>query len=65
VKAIMAKALSSTVVVALASCVSVGQWRELRIDGSSEVAFDESLSLLNAELPYLRRQMLALALVMP
>jgi hypothetical protein len=63
VEFIMTKFMLSTVVVALAGCASMGAWRELRIDGSSESAFDESLSLLNAELPYSHRQMFALALV--
>lgn len=59
----MAKVMFSIVFLALAGCASMGEWRELRIDSSSESAFDESISLLNAELSYSRRQMFALALV--
>ena len=46
-----------------AGCASLGQWRTLRIDGSSDESFTETLSQLNSELSYSRRQMLGLALV--
>jgi len=49
--------------LSLSACASTGSWRELRIDGSSESAFNESVSALNAELPYARNQMFSLALV--
>ncbi|MGD8810761.1 MAG: hypothetical protein PVG24_14220 [Gammaproteobacteria bacterium] len=59
----MAKVMFSIVVLALAGCASMGEWRELQIDGTSESAFNESLSRLNAGLPYWRSEMFALALV--
>lgn len=59
----MAKVMSFIGVLALAGCASMGDWRELQIDGRSESAFNESLSRLNAGLSYSRSQMLALALV--
>ena len=59
----MTKHLFCLVAVVLAGCVSSPQWREARIDGSSQAAFDQSLRNLHAELTYSRRQMLDLALV--
>jgi len=59
----MAKVMFSIVVLALTGCASMGEWRELQIDGASKSAFNESLSRLNAGLSYSRSQMLALALV--
>jgi len=48
---------------ARAGCASSGQWRALAIDGSSEAAFEQSLMLLDQEMPWTQRQILALALV--
>jgi hypothetical protein len=53
----------SVVVTALAGCASMAEWRDLTIDGSSEAAFGETLSQMNDELSYGRRQMFAFALV--
>jgi hypothetical protein len=62
VVAIMAKVMPLLTVLVLAGCASMGEWRELRIDGSNESAFDESISRLDAELPYSHRLMFQLAL---
>jgi hypothetical protein len=48
---------------ALAGCASTSEWRTLTIDGSSEAAFEESISLFDQELPKTRNRMFALALV--
>lgn len=59
----MTKVIISSIILALAGCTSMGEWRELQIDGSSEAAFDDSLSQLSNELPGSRSGMFALALV--
>jgi hypothetical protein len=48
---------------ALTACASTSEWRTLTMDGSSEAAFEESISLLDQELPKTRNRMFALALV--
>lgn len=47
----------------LAGCASMGEWRTLSIDGTNQAVFGESLTRLNDELSYSRKQMLGLALV--
>jgi hypothetical protein len=59
----MARAIVPILVLALAGCASTQEWRELQIDGSSQAAFDESLTALNAHLSEPRREMLQLAIV--
>jgi len=58
----MSKIMLPVVVLALTGCASTGEWRALRIDGSSATAFNDSLAALNAELSESRRGMLRLAL---
>ena len=59
----MSKAVLAALMTFLAGCASMGQWRALRIDGSSEESFGQSISQLNDELSYSRSRMFALALV--
>ncbi|HMB72095.1 MAG TPA: hypothetical protein VKQ06_00875 [Gammaproteobacteria bacterium] len=59
----MARVIVPVFVLALAGCATMDEWRELQIDGSSQAAFDESLTVLNEQLPERRREMLQLAFV--
>jgi hypothetical protein len=59
----MSKLTLAIVAMFLAGCASMGEWRALNIDGSSDAAFRESLTRLHYELSYLRSQMFELALV--
>ncbi len=58
----MLKLTVTVLAVALAGTASAGGWRPLRVDGSSEAAFQESVAALQAELPEVRRYVFALAL---
>ena len=49
--------------IILVGCATKGDWRDLRIDGSSETTFFESLSRIEQELPRREREPFALALV--
>ena len=59
----MVRILTCTAAIVLAGCASMGEWRTLNIDGSSDAAFARSVAIMNDELPYTHRQMLSLALV--
>ena len=59
----MSKLVMAALMTFLAGCASMGQWRTLQIDGSSEESFGQSISQLNDELSYSRGRMFALALV--
>jgi hypothetical protein len=59
----VSKLVMAALMTFLAGCASMGQWRTLRIDGSSEESFGQSISQLNDELSYSRGRMFALALV--
>lgn len=58
----MSKVMFPVIALLLAGCASMGQWRTLSIDSSSELAFSDSVRRLDQELPYSRRQMFRLAL---
>lgn len=48
--------------IALAGCASTSGWRALQIDGSNRASFDESVAVIQQELPSARGQRFALAL---
>lgn len=47
----------------LAGCASTSGWRSLRIDGSSQTSFDESVALFQQELSPKRRDLFEISLV--
>ena len=59
----MSKPAMAILMTLLAGCASMGQWRTLQIDGSSQASFDQSISQLNDELTYSRSRMFGIALV--
>jgi hypothetical protein len=59
----MSKLALAVAVIVLAGCASMGEWRTLSIDSTSESAFADSVSLLDQELPNTHRTMFRLALV--
>jgi len=58
----MLRVMVPIVVLTLSGCASLGEWRQLQLDGSSEAAFNESLSRMDDELPHTRSEKLTLAL---
>jgi hypothetical protein len=58
----MLKLTVTVVAVALAGSASAAGWRSLRIDASSEDAFNESVAALKEKLPRVRRAVFAWAL---
>ena len=50
-------------VLLLAGCASTSEWRTLSIDSSSEAAFETTVYQLSGELPSMKQQLFALALV--
>ena len=42
--------------ISLAGCASTGGWRALRVDASDQGSFEESVALMQQELPYYRGQ---------
>lgn len=53
----------AVVALTLTACASVGAWRTVSIDSSSESTFRDSVTRLDSELPGAHRQMFRLALV--
>lgn len=49
-------------ILALSGCASTGEWRALRIDGSSKPSFEESVASIQRELSPARRDIFDLAL---
>ncbi len=58
----MLKLTVAVLAVALAGTASAAGWRSMRVDGSSESGFQESVAALQAKLPEVRRYVFALAL---
>ena len=58
----MLKITAAVLAVALAGTASAGGWRNLRIDGSSEAAFAESMEAFKEKLPRARRAVFVLAM---
>ena len=58
----MLKITVAVLAVALAGTASAGGWRNLRIDGSSEAAFAESMEAFKEKLPRERRYVFVLAM---
>lgn len=52
----MREIIYSAVTIALCGCASAGEWRTLRIDGSSQSSIDRTVSLIQQELPENRRE---------
>ena len=59
----MSKLVLAILITLLSGCASMGEWRTLNIDGTSEEVFGETLSRLNGELSYSKKQMLSMAIV--
>ena len=59
----MSRILICTAAFVLSGCASMGEWRSMAIDGTSEAAFAQSVTALNDELPYRHQQLLSLALI--
>ena len=58
----MLKITVAVLAVALAGTASAGGWRNLRIDGSSEAAFAESMEAFKEKLPRAQRYVFVLAM---
>jgi len=58
----MLKITVAVLAVALAGTASAGGWRNLRIDGSSEAGFAESMEAFKEKLPRARRYVFVLAM---
>jgi len=58
----MLKLAVAVLAVALASTASAAKWRDLRVDGSSQEAFAQSLETFKEELSWARRQVFGKAL---
>ena len=59
----MLKLPAAVLTIALAGTVAAAGWRDLKIDGSSEAAFQQSLEAFNAELSRERNQVFTAALM--
>src|SRR5262245_36629868 len=58
----MVKTIVTVLALILAGTASAGGWRDLRIDGSSEASFAESMEAFKEKLPRQRRYVFVLAM---
>jgi len=59
----MLKSIVAVLAIALAGSAGAAGWRDLKIDGSSEAAFQRSLEAFNQELPLERHRVFTAALM--
>jgi len=59
----MLKSIVAVLAIALAGTAGAAGWRDLKIDGSSEAAFQRSLEAFNQELPLERHRVFTAALM--
>lgn len=58
----MSRLILCIAAISLAGCASMGGWRTLRVDASDQRSFEESVALLQSELPYYRNERFTQAL---